>query len=505
MLRALSLQRRARVSQYGLAIGTVMVLATWIAMFAFQQERNQGLRETEVAWPPRRSIASEATVPAMVSGLEQVVPAVVRLPHPPVERLPGVLCDPNGNVGFGASIAVHGNILAVGAASDDTAGQDAGAVYIYERIGETGEWRYRERILADTDQKLVARTLGRRQALFGRRVTLANGVLAVMQGSIYHGGPTGDLPDNVYVFRAVELDGKARNWQQEARLATPPGAAGHGLSIAFVDSHTLLVAAPYASPIKDESPQGAIFVYQSQFVSANRFEWVKSGELRPPEDARADMQFGASLQVDSDLIAVGMKNSGGGTKGETGRQWTVPLYRRTASEAPPEAWSFLGGIAAPAEATGDFGAAIALKGNLLAVYQGKIPLEGTTRDRTPQVFVYRAPDGAKSAAEWKYEGALPNPAEELETSHRAVLATDGRSVVVGSGLAGLPSARSGLVFLYQKSHGQAWQLRQTFAPFDPTNSSGFGDALALEEGLLLVSGADRLFHPDHGSVFLRRL
>jgi hypothetical protein len=510
MLRAYSLQRKARVCHYGLAVGGTVVLATWGAMFAFQQERLPGLKEVDVAFPSPSRITPEATVPMAVPGLESVVPMMARLPHPPLTRPHGVLCDPNGDVSFGASFAMHGNQLAVGAIKDDTAGLEAGAVYIYDRDPERGEWRYTERILADAEQKLAARTLGRRQAMFGRRVALANGVLAVMQGSIYHGGPTGEFPEHVYVFgvtgnTAPDSDGNSRRWRQEARLPTPDGGAGHGRSIAFLDSHTLLVAAPMATPLGDAGPQGAVYVYQRQFdVAADRYRWVERGQLRPPPGAPSDLLFAGSLAASDNLVAVGLVNLGGGTKAESGRAWTVPIYRRASPYDAPAAWVLTGGVEAPPHATGAFGTALAMHRDVLVVQQADHPLEGTHVGREPRLFVYRAASGAQDEP-WEYEGELPKSSAFISNYIGPGLATDGQWIVVGDGEAGVAGARPGLVWVYHKPVGQPWTLRQTLGPFDPVNSGAFGNVVGVYDGLLLAYGGDRLFHPNHGSVFFRRL
>lgn len=510
MLRAFTLQRRARVSQYGLAAGGAIVLATWGATFAFQQKRLSGLKEIDVVFPSPSRITPEATVPMAVPGLENVEPMLARLPHPPLTRPPGVLCDPNGDVSFGASFSMHGNQLAVGANKDDTAGLEAGAVYIYERDPERGEWQYRERILADADQKLAARTLGRRQACFGRRVALSNGVLAVMQGSIYHGGPTDEFSENVYIFGMTgtagpDRNGHSRRWRQEARLPTPTGGDGHGRSIAFLDSHTLLVAAPMATPLNDDAPRGAVYVYQRQLdVAAGEYRWVELGTLRPPVGAPPQSSFAASLAVYDNLVAVGMPYRGGGTKAESGRVWTVPIFRRASPHDGPAEWESIGGVHAPAHATGAFGVALAMHGEILAVQQDNDPLEGTHLHREPRIFVYRLV--ADSTAEnWSYEGELPKIIGFMSNFVGTGLATDGRWIVVGDGGAGVVGAICGLAFVYHKPPGQPWTLHQTVGPFDPVNSGGYGSIVAVYDGLLMMNGSDRLVHPYHGSVFFRRL
>jgi hypothetical protein len=121
------------------------------------------------------------------------------------------------------------------------------------------------------------------------------------------------------------------------------------------------------------------------------------------------------------------------------------------------------------------------------------------------VFVYRAPETGGTAEDWAFEGELPNAVDAETTTIGPALATDGRWIVAGYGQAGTADVRCGLAFVYHRAPGQAWSLHQTLGPFDPVNSGAFGNIVALNDGLLLVYGGDRLFHPDHGSVFLRRL
>ena len=72
--------------------------------------------------------------------------------------------------GFGTSTAVSGDTALIGAHNDDEAGQNAGAVYIFERdLGGASNWGEVKKIFASDDGRLALREQRGDQRRYGGR------------------------------------------------------------------------------------------------------------------------------------------------------------------------------------------------------------------------------------------------------------------------------------------------------------------------------------------------
>src|SRR5262249_29516736 len=103
--------------------------------------------------------------------------------------------DPQQGARFGASIAISGNAILIGASGDSTVGPDAGAAYIFRFNGYL--WNFEQKFVPDSPGE------------FGYSVAL-DGDLAVV-GAWLEDHYTG----RVYIYR---FDGAS--WVREARLAS---------------------------------------------------------------------------------------------------------------------------------------------------------------------------------------------------------------------------------------------------------------------------------------------
>jgi hypothetical protein len=229
---------------------------------------------------------------------------------------------------FGTSVAISGDRAIVGAPLDDFGGIDAGAVYLFERVG--GVWtevdhaviasdasagaRFGTSVDIDGDlaivgspgsnaayiflaggsrlsefRKLVGVTAGFGSRDFGASVSI-RGDRAVVGDPREQSTPfPGYRAGGVYVF-----DGSS-GWIQEARLSPPgsPGAIYFGASVA-TDGDVVVIGAPRFS-----SSSGRAYLWRR-----NGTTWSQVGELNP-EIAILGSEFGSSVDVDAPLIAVG--------------------------------------------------------------------------------------------------------------------------------------------------------------------------------------------------------
>lgn len=183
---------------------------------------------------------------------------------------------------FGRAVAIEGDVIAVGAPDADhpTAGGDSGAVYIFNRSGET--WTESARLEAAEPQA---------EARFGSLLRLHGDTLAVI----------GDQGSAVYIFTRDGQDGSA--WSQQARLeveAPLPGEWSH-VSLALYGD-TVAVGATGSTPF-DPNGSGVVFVFHRQGDT-----WAAGDSLEGKADFGTAVALGASAAAPpgaADTLAVG--------------------------------------------------------------------------------------------------------------------------------------------------------------------------------------------------------
>jgi hypothetical protein len=229
---------------------------------------------------------------------------------------------------FGGSVALSGDTLAVGAIYEgsnatgingdqtDNTASSSGAVYVFHRAGST--WTQ--------EAYLKASNTGAGDH-FGYAVALSSDTLAV--GARYEdsSGINGEQSSNgrpnsgaVYVFRRA-----GSNWTQEAFLkASYPDDHDRFGSAVALDGDTLAVGAELESSgsvgingnqVDDFLPQsGAVYVF-----SRAGFAWTQNAYLKASNPDAYD-NFGWSVALSGDTLAVGSRNEASNATGINGNQ-----------------------------------------------------------------------------------------------------------------------------------------------------------------------------------------
>lgn len=300
----------------------------------------------------------------------------------------------NSNDAFGWSVALSGDLLAVGAyaessgqqtitngsgASADNSQTDSGAVYVFERSAT--QWAQTAYVKASNSDA---------GDYFGSSVSLEGDLLAVasfkeasnlttITNGTGNASTDNSVPDSgaVYLYRRVN-----KVWRQEAYLKSANADSGDqfGTSIAL-SGNTLVVGAPGESSNQttitngvgvsaDNSvvSSGAVYVYQKS--GAN---WQQQAYIKPTNSQQAQY-FGASVSVVGDTLAVGASGeassySGEPTKGSitfnhlSPQSGAVYVYRRSGTS-----WVHDSYIKASNNGQGDFfGSSVSIAQNLLVV------------------------------------------------------------------------------------------------------------------------------------------
>lgn len=189
-----------------------------------------------------------------------------------------------GTVIYGYSVAVSGQIIAVGAPESPSAGPRRSAVHIFEKIG--GNWMHTARLTVDEDQ--TNDYFGGSVDLSGDRLVVgaegANVGMAQLQGAAYVfvKGPAGwVLEDKLVGADGSTYDLFAQSVTIEGdRVVVGCSGADNGLGSPFSDA-------------------GAVYVFER-----NGNDWLQTAKLTAPIVAQYEL-LGRRVALHGDTIAAG--------------------------------------------------------------------------------------------------------------------------------------------------------------------------------------------------------
>ena len=182
---------------------------------------------------------------------------------------------------FGRSVAVSGSRAAVGAPGDDTNGQLAGAVYVFDKSA-SGTWSQSAKLVA-SDGSLMD--------FLGRSVSVSGDtVIAGADGHIVDEAVTGAA----YIFQR----GSGGAWSQ-TKLVASDGESGDsfGESVS-ISGDRAVVGAPRVNDNGQNS--GAVYIFERD----SEGDWSQIVKLSPDDGERQDF-FGESVSVSGDRIIAG--------------------------------------------------------------------------------------------------------------------------------------------------------------------------------------------------------
>ena len=239
---------------------------------------------------------------------------------------------------FGFAVAISENTLAVGAPLDDeSAGADAGAVYVYTRSGVT--WTLQQRLIASV-------VTGNAQ--FGRSVAIDGDSLVV-------GAQLDDTSGNNNTGAAYVFQRTAGVWGTPQRLLASDAAGGDFFGASAAISGDRLVIGAERADTNFGTDAGAAYV----FARAANGNWAQQSKLLPV-NGNADDNFGISVSISSNTVIVGQPFLGVGAGGNKG---SATVFTESAGS-----WSLPTTLAASDGATDDyFGRSVAISGDLAVV------------------------------------------------------------------------------------------------------------------------------------------
>lgn len=194
--------------------------------------------------------------------------------------------EPGLDERFGAALAASGRWLLIGAPDDDTAaGNEAGAVFVFELVG--GRYVAHSRLTASD---------GASGDGFGHALAI-DGDTAVI-GAWTDSLPAGSGAGSSYVFALTGAD-----WTQIAKLTAPDGATGDAFGAAVsLDGDVLLVGAPF-DDLPSLADAGSAYLFLR-----NADSWTFASKLVAP-DATAFDRFGFAVATEAGNILIGARDA----------------------------------------------------------------------------------------------------------------------------------------------------------------------------------------------------
>lgn len=242
---------------------------------------------------------------------------------------------PTGNIKygdkFGASLALDGDIMVVGAIASDLLGINSGIVFVYELIDD--QWQQIATLSPSNPKE---------EEFFGSAVAIQDDIIVV-------GSPNNDENGNnsgkAFIFLKSGIKWVDAN--EEAKLTASDSGENHnfGYDVA-IDKDVIVVGAPGANGGTNKS--GAVYVFERPLSG-----WVDMNETAKLVESKANVEndtgdFGISVAIESNVIIAGSPLYDGThldqgailvyEKPQTGWQSGVESYLLTSSNPGSNNW-----------------------------------------------------------------------------------------------------------------------------------------------------------------------
>ena len=380
--------------------------------------------------------------------------------------------DAAKNDRFGVSVAVDDDTAVVGAFQPDyvdsgTNVSRPGVAYVYTKV--SGAWSQQAKLTASD---------GAEGDEFGIAVAVDGDTIVV--------GARGDDSNKgaFYVFNKP-TDGDWTSTITETKLTATDGAADDlfGASVALYGESTIVVGAP-----GDQITVGGVVVRSgSAYVfTKNSGVWSQAANLTATDAATGD-EFGISVAVDDDTIAVGAYGKNGNSLTDSG---LVYVFVKSGGAAWATTTETVQLRASDRAANDNFGRSVAVDTDTIVVgASGDRNTVGGTEVSTGSAYVF-----ARPATGWASSGGTETA--KLTASDGAhgdqfgrSVAVDGGTIAVGAHQNDDDGTDSGSIYVFIKPTN-GWTDTTGTVKLTASNAATgdrFGIALALDGGTALVA------------------
>ena len=351
---------------------------------------------------------------------------------------------------FGASIAISGDTVVVGAWNDDIGtNNDQGSAYVYTRSGAT--W---------TEQAKLTASDGAADDIFGHRVSVSGDIAVV-------GAPYGNVGSNSNQGSAYVFTRSGTAWTEQTKLTSSAGAASDQFGVSVAVSGDSVLVGSNADDVGSNTNQGSATVFQTR---------TSISKKTATDLAEGDM-LGQSVALSGDTAVVGASGDDIGANIDQGSAY---VFVREEGR-----WKVKTKLTAADGAAGDnFGWSVSIDGSTIVVGAPNDDVSGIADAGSTYVFV-------GSGASWTQETALRSPGPALGDQLGWSVAISGDIAFVGVRNF---SAGNGAIMRADRS-GTTWTLKG-FITLSGA-SSGWGSSMA-GSGSTFVVGAPT--YNSHGTA-----
>jgi len=362
---------------------------------------------------------------------------------------------------FGYSVAVAGDVAAIGAYHETHSGQNyAGAAYVFERNADgTNAWGEVARLAAptpDTDDE------------FGNAVAVAGDTVVVgSRGDNDNGTNSG----SAYVF--ARNAGGTNAWGQVTKLTASDGVASNyfGESVA-VNGDVVVVGTPHGDD--DGNEPGVAYVFERNEGGPNA--WGQVRKLVPPGSLTGD-EFGWSVAIDGDVALVGGPSANGGVT-NSGSVYAFPVATRTKTFVETDK---LG--ASDGAADDGFGLSVAMAGDVAVVSSVG---DDDAGESSGSVYVFERDPGPSNA--WNQVAKLGASDAVASNYFGKSVAAAGDVALIGSPRSNDAGSNSGSAYVFERgaSGVNAWGQVAKLTASDAATNDYFGSSVSVAGHVALV-------------------
>ncbi len=258
------------------------------------------------------------------------------------------------------------------------------------------------------------------------------------------------------------------------------GGARFGRRLA-ADGELLVVGAPFDPTIANRA--GAAYVFR---LEADR-SWTEEAKLTAT-DADPDDGLGISVAIDGDAAIVGaIEDDEGALQGGA-----AYVFRRDGGGA----WTQEVKLLAPdAELTDQFGASVAIQGDIAFV---GAPYEDSSGADSGSVYIFRH----EGAGTWSFVTKLVAASAQGGALFGTTIAVEGDALLIGAPTRSVAASASGAVHAF-RFDGSQWTEEALLSDPNATNAQFFGTAIDVENDIAVVGASlDNTDGNQGGSAFV---
>ncbi|HQR36700.1 MAG TPA: putative Ig domain-containing protein, partial [Blastocatellia bacterium] len=310
----------------------------------------------------------------------------------------------------------------------------------------------------------------------------AFGTSIAISGNFAIVGAWGDDSDkgSAYVF----LRGASGFWSQQVKLTASDGAAGDNFGRSVSISGNTAVIGAWRDNLGNNQFQGSVYVF-----TYNNPAWTQQAKLLDNNGGAFD-QFGQSVSISGNTLVVGAHQHNPNGVSDQGAAY---VYYRSGNT-----WTLQQKLIAADGAAGDnFGQAVAINGNTIAVTASGDDVNGVSDQGSMYVFTR---SGAIWTQQQKLVAADGQASDRLGTS----VAMSSDTIVVGAASDNTgANGDQGAAYVFARS-GATWSQQQKLTANDGAANDYFGISVALYGQIVVIGaeGDDGGANGDQGAAYV---